>query len=400
MLRESPAQREERFRAVAATAGRGRIVQLVDSLGMGGAERVVAAYAPELRRLGFDVRVVALQERDGDPLAAALREAGIEVRLVRVDRLARLDQAAGVFRALARLKPDLIHAHLQFSGILGPLIGGALGVPVVATLHTLEHSDPSWTGKARFWLMHRLLAGRAARVVCLTPTAAALARSTALKRATLEVMANGIDLTPYVPRSAETRARLRAEFGIPRAAPLIVVVAVLRPLKGVDRLIAAMESIRTDHPAARLLVVGDGEARPALVEQVRTAGLEDAVVFAGRRDDIPEVLAAADVFVLPTLFDALPTVIMEAMAARLPVVASATGGIPDMVVDGVEGLLVPPGDVGALARAVSRLLADRELARALGTAARGRAERCFSLTGQAARQAELYDHLIAAGTPG
>jgi glycosyltransferase involved in cell wall biosynthesis len=375
---------------------RERIVQLIDGLGLGGAERVLVAYAPALARLGYDVEVVVLQDRGGNPLAEPLRSAGVPVHPLLVGHLRRFDQVRGFLAGMRGLAPSLVHAHLEFASTLGALHRLRTGVPLVATLHTLEKPEGIDRDSARLWLMHKALERAADRVICLTASAERAARESGLARARIDVLANGVDLAPFDAPPARSRAEVRAAFGVPPGAPLVVCVAVLRPPKGIDRLLEAFPAVRAGAPGARLLVVGDGSERAALEARAAAPDLAGTVTFAGARDDVPDLLRAADLFVLPTLIDALPTVVIEAMAARLPVVASAVGGIPDMVRDGEEGLLVPPGDAGALAAAILRVLGDPRLGRDLAAAGRARAEEAFSLESQVGRLGSLYDRLIAA----
>jgi glycosyltransferase involved in cell wall biosynthesis len=151
-------------------------------------------------------------------------------------------------------------------------------------------------------------------------------------------------------------------------------------------------------PGARYLVVGDGEARDGLTQTAASLGITDRVSFAGARADVPLMLSAADLFVLPSLTEALPTVVAEAMAAGLPVVATRVGGIPEMI-DASTGILVPPDDVGALAQAVCALLEDPAGAAARGARGRIIASGRFDLATQAARLTGEYRRLVAARRP-
>ena len=379
----------------AAAVRRLRVVQVIDGFGHGGAERIVADYAIHLARLGFDVRVIVLQEREGEPQTARVRAAGIPVDFVPVTRLKRLGEARRLLATLRALKPDLVHAHLEFASVLTSVFRRTLGVPVVVTLHTLHKPARFSRAGARYRTMNEVAGRLADRVVCLTEEARRLAEAELPRRARLEVIANGVDLAPFRPQPDFDRAAARRSLGTPDAAPLIVCAAVLRRPKGIDRLIEAMPAVLRDLPAARLAIVGDGSERAALAAQVERLGLCGAVRLTGFRRDIPDVMRAADLFVLPTLDDALPTVVVEAMAAGLPVVASRVGGLPDMIEDGRDGILVRPGEPAALADAILRLLRDKDLAAALGAAARRRAEADFSLEGQAGHLCALYRLLIA-----
>jgi glycosyltransferase involved in cell wall biosynthesis len=172
---------------------------------------------------------------------------------------------------------------------------------------------------------------------------------------------NGIDLANFqtLDHDRERRA-VRAEFDIPLNANVLTTVAVLRPQKGIQYMIRALPSILFAHPDTYYLVVGDGSYRNTLVEEVEQAGVSNRVIFAGMRNDIPRLLAASDLFVLPTLTEALPTVLAEAMAAKLPIIASRVGGVPEMVIDEQNGCLVEPEDLAALATACIHLLSNPE----------------------------------------
>ena len=174
---------------------------------------------------------------------------------------------------------------------------------------------------------------------------------------------------------------------------MFITVAVLRQPKGIEFMIRAFASLCRRDPDARYLVVGSGDDRERLEALAGELGVSSQVIFAGMRDDIPELVAASDVFVLPTLTEALPTVLAEAAAIGKPIVASAVGGVPEMVEDGETGLLVPPADTEALAAACGRLLANPALRQRMGQAARSLAMDRFDLELHADRLCGLYDRL-------
>ena len=168
----------------------------------------------------------------------------------------------------------------------------------------------------------------------------------------------------------------------------------LHPQKGFSDLLTAFAQVRQRIPSVRLFVAGDGELRDDLEAQARSLGMAAVVTFAGVRADVSEVLAALDVFVLPSLWEGMPNAVLEAMASGLPVVATAVGGTPEVVVDGVTGLLVPPQDPGALAQAIGHLLRDPDLRRRMGRAGRRRVEEHFDVR-ETVRQVEsLYETLL------
>jgi glycosyltransferase involved in cell wall biosynthesis len=193
---------------------------------------------------------------------------------------------------------------------------------------------------------------------------------------------NGVDLDRFVP------APHRSAGG----PPTILVVAHLIREKGVDVLLRAVA--RLDHRSARLLVVGDGPELPQLRALATTLGIEDRTEFAGLRDDVPSCLQKADIFVHPAIWaEAFGWTIAEAMASRCAVIASRTGGIPELIVDGETGMLVEPGDPEAIGSALTRLLESPELRARLGEGARRRVEERFSLKGCAARHVDWCERV-------
>jgi len=373
---------------------RGRILFLIDSLGMGGAERLMPITLAALRRQGFSVRVCALQLRDGNPLAAVLREAGIEVDLVPLSRLRDLSGVARLYAYLRGQSVDLVHTQLEWSNILGPAMSRALGLPSVATLH----NEAELEGKAarRLRLMQFVLRHLSARIICVCePLRKDEMVRFGIPAEKLVTLHNGIDLAAFREATPDQRREIRRSFNLPERAPVIITVAVLRPQKGVSTMLDAMPEILRRVPDAHYLIVGDGPLRADLTAAAAPFG--GRVVFAGLRMDIPAVLQAADLFVLPSLFDPLPTVLMEAMAAGLPIVATAVDGVPEMITPEMNGVLVPPNAPAALADACARLLSAPDAARAMGARGRVVAERRFSASAHASRLGALYDQAIGRG---
>jgi glycosyltransferase involved in cell wall biosynthesis len=171
---------------------------------------------------------------------------------------------------------------------------------------------------------------------------------------------NGVDLQRY--NHQQPCCTLHEDYSIPESSPIVGVVARLEAEKGHRTLLDAWPAVQAVHPEAWLLIVGEGSERNALEAQAAGLGIAQRVVFAGRREDVPAVTAALDVAVLPSYREAQGLSVLEAMALSRPVVASRVGGIPEMIEDGVSGLMVPPNDPGALAGAINRLLSDHPFA--------------------------------------
>ncbi len=297
---------------------------------------------------------------------------------------------------LAAHRVGLVHAFVVPAlGYVGRA-GRAAGVPVVGTV--LEPLA------AFAWPRRRLLVPAlnrlCDRVTVPSESSRAEAVREGLRVGRLTVVRPGIDVARFRSDPA-SRRRTRALLGIAPDVPVVGMVARFNAGKGHDVLLRAMTVVAASRPNACCLVVGDalfpGEAdwKARMLALARALGLGARVVFAGWRDDVPAILSALDVLVHPpTTPDSRPTVIMEAMAAGRPVVGSAVGGVPDLVDDGVTGVLVPPSRPEALAAALLRLLADPVARATFGAAGRARAEREFSRDSAAVAMAAVYERVL------
>jgi glycosyltransferase involved in cell wall biosynthesis len=345
-----------------------RIAYLIDGLSMGGAERLMVPILKHLSRTDFEAYVCALQSKEGNPMAAEIRALGIPVDCLGIKHLRDLDALPKVIRYLQQTGADLVHTQLEAANILGNISAKLLRLPSVCTVHVMPslavktktrlHQNVEWFALRHF----------CDRVISVSEEAAqyhlAISGASADQVTTIH---NGIDLSGFLNMdTARERAAVRAELGVASAANILVTVAVLRPPKGIQYMIRALPAILASHPNTYYLIVGDGSHKDSLLEEVDQAGVKDRVIFTGMRKDVARLLAASDVFVLPTLTEALPTVLAEAMAARLPIVASRVGGIPEMIVDGQNGCLVEPENLDELRAACIHILADPEKRTAMG----------------------------------
>ena len=208
------------------------------------------------------------------------------------------------------------------------------------------------------------------------------------------VIRNGITLSRYGQR--ERTGRLRQEFGLPLAAPLVVVFSRLNYMKGVQYFLEAAAIVALRFPEVRFLVAGDGANKTQLEEQARQMGLEQRMLFAGFRSDVPELLSEAAVSVLPSLSEGLSNSLLESMASGVPVIATRVGGNPEVIDHEVTGLLVPPRDPVALADAMSRLLGNKDLALRFGQAGKRRVAEFFSMERSVGETEHLYQRLVEA----
>ncbi|TXI32105.1 MAG: glycosyltransferase [Niabella sp.] len=370
------------------------ITFLIDGLGMGGAERMMIPILKQLRGEDFEPRVAVFQVREGNPIAKDLQALGIVVDYFPIPYLRDIGAVPRLVKYFKQTGTDLVHTQLELADSLGNVASKLARLPSVSTLHTMPSQDmglKSWAHQTiEFWAL-RLFCDR---VISVADEARKfhLKISGASEKQNITIY-NGIDMTRFAHLDG-ARDALRRELGIPSDAEVLTTLAVLREPKGIQFMIQAMPTVLAARPKAVYLVAGDGSHRAALEEEARRVGVEHRVIFSGMRSDVPRVLAASDVFVLPTLTEALPTVLAEAMACRLPIVSSAVGGVPEMVTDGENGRLVQPARPDELSHACVELLSDPALRERMTQRGWEIVNDKFNVEGQVERLKELYRGLI------
>jgi glycosyltransferase involved in cell wall biosynthesis len=369
-----------------------KIAYVIDGLGMGGAERLMVPILKHLSRTQFEAHVCALQSKDGNPMAEEIRALGIPVECLEIKHLRDLNGLQRLIKYLKSVDADLVHTQLEFANILGNISAKYLHLPSVCTIHVMPsldvktklklHQRAEWLA-LRHFCDHVISVSEEAREYYIQISGVAADR--------ISTIYNGIDLSafPGLNQGIE-RSEVRAELGIPTDAKVLTTVAVLRPPKGIHYMIQALPEVLASNPDAYYLVVGDGSHRNPLIEEVKKANVNDRVIFAGMRKDVTRLLAASDIFVLPTLTEALPTVLAEAMAAKLPIIASRVGGIPEMINDGENGCLVEPQDLTGLAFACIHLLRDPEKRLIMGAAGWNIVNQKFNIERQVDKLEGLY----------
>lgn len=350
-----------------------RVAQVLCAGGVGGAETVGCELAAALAQSGVDVRLYAILElRAGEAGCAALRDrverVGVPTRIFRTNRRASPALARELRQATLADDLDVWHAHAYKAAALGRFSGARRRV------FTLHGFDQTRAG-ARLKVAAAVDLGRRA-----AHTTIAVSASVAAHAPGAVVIPNGVRAAPPVDREAARRAL--AGYGLDPTKPWIAALGRLTPIKRFDVLLAALTAV----PDAQLLLCGDGPERQALTVRAALMGAADRVAFTGHLEDVHPVYGAADVLALSSDAEACPMVVLEAFAHGLPVVATRVGGVPDLVRDGVDGLLVEAGDVAGFGRALAELLADPTAAAAH---ARRRAED-FSLARWAERHLAVY----------
>jgi L-malate glycosyltransferase len=373
---------------------RTRVLKVVPTLMCGGTENQFMTLGRLIDRSRFDMSFACL--RRWGPFVDELDELGIPLREYQVATFRSvhsLAQQARLARQISHGRIDIVHAY-NFYGNVFAIPPARLMAPVV--IASIRDRSPYLTPMQK--RVQRYACQFADRILVNADAVRDwLVGEEGYDPSNIVVIRNGVDMTRF--NGAPAGERLRHELGIPPAARLVIVVSRLTRLKGLEQFLEAAAVLKLRYQDVQFLIVGEtSPADPAyLVELQRlatTLGVIDRVTFTGRRSDIPELLAAADVSVMPSLNEALSNVLLESMAAGAPVVATRVGGTPEALDDGEAGLLVPPGDAGAITAAVSRLLDDRELACRLGRAARSVIGERFSVDRMVRSTEDLYTELL------
>jgi len=356
-------------------------------LSPGGAERVAVHIVNGLNRKRFEPIVISVADVMNCDLDQLLRQAGVAVRYLGKKPGFDYRMYRRLHRVLVEYQPDVVHTHLQVLRYALPsmlLLGNA---SLLHTVHNLAEREiePPARVVHRYAFSHGVI-----------PIAVGEEVAVSMKRLygipQCKVIANCIPTATYAnPRLS--RGRWRAQEGFREDDFLFVCVARFARQKNHALLVKAFAQGPASRPNARLILVGDGVLRGELETQVTSLGLAGRVRFLGLRSDIPEVLGASDVFVLSSDFEGNPLSVLEAMAAGLPTVSTAVGGVPSLVENGTSGLLVQHGDARGLSSAMESLLVDRKLRQAMGSAAARRARESFDVANMVRAYEEVYDSL-------
>lgn len=366
-----------------------RVFHLIKSLGRGGAEMLLPA--------GFKAKAQDMDFAYGyflpwkDALVSDLRALGAPVVCFGGrSNPAILLRARALARYLRREKIDLLHCHLPVAGIVGRLAGRMAGVPVVYTEHNKMERYHGLTRRLNVatwrWQAH---------AVAVSKSVADSIRAHVPKGVPLTTVDNGVDVDHFSPNAADGR-EVRERFGIPPDAPVVGTVAVFRVQKRLDDWLAAAARVRAALPTAHFLLVGDGPLRGEVEGWIKAHNLNDCVHLAGLQTEVRPYVAAMDVHQMSSQFEGLPIALLEAMAMARPVVATAVGGIPEVITDSQNGRLVPPAAPDRLAEAAITLLRDDAGREAMGRAARETVAERFSIVRMQRQLEAIYREVIEA----
>lgn len=371
------------------------VAYFTDSQNFGGAEQVLLTFLAGLDRRRW--RPVLIHH-PAPELAVLLEEARrLDVELWPTSPMPEGLNGAARMPAFARLlrarRPAIFHAHLSWPRAckFGLFAAIAARVPaILATAHLFVEAPITRS----IYLQQQLLFKGVDRYIAVShEVARRLESAYHLPPRKTCVIPNGISLAAF---DRPAQAALPADLFGAAQQPIVLTIARLHEQKGLNYLLEAAAQV----PEAVFVLAGDGPERVNLEAQAWSLGLSQRVFFLGRRRDVPALLAACDVFVLPSLYEGMPLSILEAMAARKPVIATAIGGVDEVIVPGETGLLVPPRDPIALATAIRSLLSDRACAQHFAANGRARVEQYFAAEVMVRRAVEIYDELLnTSGVP-
>lgn len=363
-----------------------RVLHLIDSLSMGGAERLLLGLAERIDQQRFEIHVCSLHVLRSNALQPEFDRLKLPLYVVGAKRLADPKAVMAVVRYVREHEIDIIHTHLLAADIVGRIVGRIAGRPVISTLHNVpyQYDRESWPRRTLARLTTRYLATKLIAVArCVQQGFVKEWRIPASRIATIH---NAVPMEHY----------LSIPPGRPTAADGDVVITNIGRLsaaKAQHLLIEAAAIVLQQRPDARFMIVGQGDLERRLKDLAQERGIADRIVFTGLRHDIPAVLAESDIFVLSSTWEGLPLTAVEAMAAARPVVLTDVGGNSELVQNGVQGLIVPPNDVAALAEALLALVNDETRRLELGRAARLRVQHDFSMATFTAQHEALYSEI-------
>ncbi|MFQ5880874.1 MAG: GT4 family glycosyltransferase PelF [Candidatus Methylomirabilales bacterium] len=381
-----------------------RICRVITRLNIGGPGQQCILLTAGLNRERFETLLISGQETDAEgSLRGLAAQRGVEPSFIQelgrpVQIGADLVALGKLCRLFRKIRPRIVHTHTAKAGTLGRIAAWLTGVP--ATVHTFHgHVFQGYfsPAMARLFLgIERNLARRTSRIVALSEgqRQELLALGIGNPDRTM-VIPPGLELAPFL-HCQEERGQLRRELKLPPDAPLVGIVSRLVPIKGHRTFLRAARLVVAALPSAHFLVVGDGKLRPELEADARTLGLQEQVRFLGWRLDLSRIYADLDCLALSSRNEGVPVCLLEAMTAGVPVVATAVGGVPDLVIPGVTGLLVQPEDPQDLAAAILNILRNPALARRMTVAARHRVYPRYDLGSLLTATEKLYEELLAA----
>ena len=361
-----------------------KILWLIKGLGLGGAENTLATMLPFMTSRGHEIEVAYFLPGK-NAMVNHFDQAGIPVHCL--DQKHRLDPRIflRLRRLLSRTRPDILHCHLPYAGLAASIVRKFTRVPLV--VYT-EHAQIDMYGP-RATTAHRWSLKKMDGIIGISESVTeSVGRHVNLENGTpIRTIPNGINIAPS---SNEEKLGIREQFGLESTDRVVVSVANLRPEKRHEDLLQAVRPVVEEVPNTKFVLVGDGPQRSFLEHMSVELGIESNVIFTGQTPLATKITACADVFAITSQYEGLGVAILEAMALEVPVVATRVGGIPEIIDDEVNGLLVEPRSPEGIARNIVRVLTDTALSRRLSSSAKLNVDLNFSAERMAGKTADFY----------
>jgi len=367
--------------------GKIRLLQLVTGFSIGGAERKLLDLIKFIDQKRYDVTICGVGI--SGPLKQDFEATGNDVFLYTKKHKYDFSQVINVAKLMKDRKIDILMTTLYYADIIGILAALIANVPYKVSWEVSSHPEESEESKLKHHLSYRFCMKYVDKIISVSDGVKQfLVEERNIPISKIHTIHYGIDLKKFRKKDEKMK---RKEFGFSVSDKIVGVLARLTVQKGHTYLIDAASQIIKKYPGVKFLFVGDGPLRSKLTEQIEQMNLNNHIHFTGFRHDVKELLNMFDLFLLPSLFEGLPNVILEAMACSLPIVATAVDGTPEAIIDGECGILIPPKEPGAIVKGVIKLLDDPELAQRLGKNARTRVENFFSNDIQMQKILDLYE---------
>jgi glycosyltransferase involved in cell wall biosynthesis len=366
-----------------------KILQLISSYGFFGSENVVFELSRELESRNIDntIGVFDNSHNRHTEVAHYAGEHDIKTRIFRCEGKMDFGTVCEITKFVRKNDVSIIHAHGYKSNIYGFLAAKVLKKPIVSTCHNWIAEDLKT--RAYYWLDKSVLR-RFDKVVAVSEEIEDELLRLGITEDSIALIQNGIDISKF----DRTTGTIRTELNINEKTKVIGTVARLTPEKGLACLLEAFKKVLHLFPNSICMIVGDGSLRAELTRKAAELGVGEKVLLTGVRTDLPRVYSAMDIFVLPSLKEGLPMVILEAMASRKPVIATNVGAIPRMIKSGKEGILVNPGNVEELSEAIIVLVKDRRVSETLAQNAQKKVVQQFSSKIMCGRYVEIYEEIL------
>ncbi|MCG2677703.1 glycosyltransferase family 4 protein [bacterium] len=348
----------------------------------GGQERRTFAEAVEFKKRGYRV-ILAVQPESA--LGKQAKEVGIEVREIGMENREILRAFFRLFSLMRRERVDIVNTHSPKDSWIASFAARLACRPIILRTRHISVPISNHLLNIVYKLPHKI-------ITCGEKIRERMIEVNRFPKEKVISIPTGVDVERFNPE--RVKENIREELGIDQDAPLVGSISIIRTEKGYPYFLEAAQEILKVKPETRFLIVGHEPKGDTLAQEVRRRGLEDKVIMPGSREDVPEILASLDVFVLSSLREGVPQGVAQALAMERPVVATDVGGVPELVKDNETGLLVPPADSRALAKAILELLKDRKKAKRLGRNGRRLVKERFSQKVMIAKIENIYQELL------